>query len=218
MRSTIVLLALFVLAAACAAQTVYLDQLNLGPMECGWGSPRAKLSSDGRPLKVGGVTFKRGVGTHAVSTYLLSLDGKGKRFTASVGLDDEVGGGRGSIRFTVLGDRKVLWESPVMKQGDKPVACDVPLAGVKLLGLLVTDGGDDIDYDHADWCNAKLELTAPRSAAKLVVSERLPGEILTPKPSPAPRINGASVYGASGAPVPLRRGGHGETPDDLLGR
>ncbi|MBI4811595.1 MAG: NPCBM/NEW2 domain-containing protein, partial [Ignavibacteriales bacterium] len=71
------------------AQSVYLDELDLSAMECGWGTPEAKKSIEGNPIKVGGQVFERGVGTHAISTFLLNLDGKGKRFTASVGLDDE---------------------------------------------------------------------------------------------------------------------------------
>jgi alpha-galactosidase len=208
-----ILTALFVFGALAAAQTVYLDELNLGAMECGWGSPSARASVDGNPLKVGGRTFSRGVGTHAVSTMLLNLAGAGKRFTASVGLDDEVGGGKGTIQFTVLGDRKILWESPVMKQGDSAVACDIDLAGIRLLGLLVTDGGDNIDYDHADWCDAKIELASARTPAELVVSNRAEPVILTPKGSDAPRINGARVYGARpGHPFLYKIAASGKAP------
>ena len=67
------------------------------------------------------------------------------------------------------GDTK--WTIPL---GDTPEVRNHPaLAGVKLLGLLVTDGGDNIDYDHADWCDAKLVLSSARPAAKLVVSEKV---------------------------------------------
>ncbi len=178
-----------------SGQTVYLDELNLSAMECGWGSPAARKSVDGNSLKVGGQAYERGVGTHAVSTFLLHVDGTGRRFRASVGLDDEVGGGKGSITFIVLGDKRTLWESPVMKQGDKPANCDIDISGVTLLGLLVTNGGDNIDYDHADWCDATLELAGQRSLDALVVQERAEPYILTPQPSERPRINGAKVFG-----------------------
>ena len=79
-------LAFLMLSRLSPAQTMYLDELNLSAMECGWGTPAARRSVDGNSLKVGGRSFERGVGTHAVSTFLLNLDGKGKRFTASVGL------------------------------------------------------------------------------------------------------------------------------------
>ena len=32
--------------------------------------------------------FERGVGTHAISTFMIDLGGKGKRFSAYVGVDD----------------------------------------------------------------------------------------------------------------------------------
>ena len=87
------------------AQTVSLDELNLSTMRAGWGEPQAKLSVDGNPLTVAGKNFARGVGTHAMSTFLLTLDGKGENFQASVGVDDEVGTGPASIEFFVVGDK-----------------------------------------------------------------------------------------------------------------
>jgi alpha-galactosidase len=177
------------------AQTIWLDELNLSAMECGWGTPEAKKSVEENPLTIAGQKFERGIGTHSISTFLLNLDGKGKRFTAFVGLDDEVVTGKGTAKFFVLGDRKILWESPVMKKGDTPAKIDVDLAGVKLLGLLVTDADDDIDYDHADWCDAKIELTENIPLADIVVKTKVEPYILTPKPSDLPKINGAKVFG-----------------------
>ena len=130
-----------------------------------------------------------------MSTFLLNLDRKGKRFTASVGLDDEVGGGKGSIRFTVLGDKRILWESPVMKQGEKAAQCDIEISGVALLGLLVAEGGDNIDYDHADWCDAVIQLAGERSPRELVIQSKLEPYLLTPKTSETPKINGSKVFG-----------------------
>jgi alpha-galactosidase len=194
-------------------QTIYLDELSLSTMECGWGTPEANRSLEQHPLKVGGEVFRHGIGTHAVSTFLLNLNGKGKRFTASVGLDDEVPDGKGSIKFIILGDKKTLWESPIMKKGDKAMVCDADLSGIKLLGLLVTDGGDDIDYDHADWCNAKLELSEQRSPDELVVKNKVEPYILTPKPSDKPKINGAKVIGVrSGNPFLYTMAATGKRP------
>src|SRR6202008_2797041 len=103
-------------------------------------------------------SFARGVGTHAISTLLIHLNGNGKRFTAYVGVDDEAKNDKASIMFYVLGDKKVLWESGNMKNGMDPKKVDIGIEKIKLLGLLVTDAGDGIDYDHADWCDAKVEV------------------------------------------------------------
>ncbi len=182
-------------APLSVAQPVWLDELDLSAMQIGWGSPHPRLSVEGHSLSVAGQKFERGVGTHAVSTFLLHLNGKGDRFSASVGVDDEVGSDKASVSFAVLGDGRVLWESHVMKKGISPQKADVDLHGVNLLGLLVTDAGDGIDYDHADWCDARIDLAEQASPRELVMKGGSAPYVLTPKAAEKPRINGARVFG-----------------------
>ncbi len=180
------------------AQTVRLDELNLSGMVSGWGTPEANRSVDGNPLKIHGVQYEHGVGTHAVSTFLLNLNGKGKRFTAAVGVDDETPAGKGSVEFYLIAGKEILWQSGLIKRGDSAKIVDVPLKGIDQLGLLVTDGGDGIDYDHADWADAKLELTetvSPDSLAGKPLAYAVAPYILTPPPLPTPKINGARTVG-----------------------
>lgn len=199
--------AALLLPAGASSQDVWLDQADLATMECGWGTQRARASVEGNPLSIGGKKFDRGVGTHAVSTWLLDVGGKGKRFLASVGVDDETDNRAASVEFFVLGDRKVLWSSGTMKAGDGPRAADVDIAGVGTLGLLVTDAGDGISYDHADWADARIVGAGGLTAAGLTAARKAAASasapvILTPPPGPEPRINGASVFGARpGHPV-----------------
>ncbi|HEU5070388.1 MAG TPA: NPCBM/NEW2 domain-containing protein [Verrucomicrobiae bacterium] len=183
-----------VLAAgtAAAAETFRLDQLDISKTEQDWGQPRRNLSIDGNPLKLGGKTFTHGLGTHAASSLELELKGGAERFTAVVGVDDEKKASDASVEFKVLGDGKTLWTSGVLRGGQsKPV--DVKLAGVQRVTLQVTDGGDGIDSDHADWADAQFE----GCSAKPVALGAEPEEpyILTPKAPATPRINGAQVVG-----------------------
>ena len=194
MKNFIVIL-LLVATGTTYAQTVWLDELDLSAMECGWGSPGARLSVEGNPLTIAGRKFDRGVGTHAVSTLLLKLDGKASRFSASVGVDQETGNNKASIEFFVVGDKKILWQSGVMHILDQAQDVDLDVSGIRQLGLLVTGSTDGIDYDHADWCDAKLELTSPRSASDLISNVPAEPYVLTPPPSDKPRINGAGVFG-----------------------
>jgi len=185
----------FLFSSQSLAQTVWIDELDLSTMETGWGNVHARKSVDGNPLTIGGQKFERGVGTHAVSTFMINIGGKGKRFSASVGVDDETGD-KSSVVFYVLADKKVLWQSGVMKKGDAPKRVDVDVQTMKVLGLLVTDAGDGIDYDHADWCDAKIELVAPRTKAQLTVRPFASTPyVLTPRPPDVPRINGAKIFG-----------------------
>jgi alpha-galactosidase len=177
------------------AQTLWLDELNLGAMTIGWGTPEQNRSVEGHRLSIAGESFDRGIGTHAISTFPLHLAGKGRRFRAMVGVDDEAAE-KASVAFYVVADGKVVWESGTMKKGDLARNVDIDVSRVALLGLLVTDAGDGIDYDHADWVNARIEMAAPLAPGKLTAPavKQMP-RILTPRPSDKPRINSAKVFG-----------------------
>jgi len=198
------------------AETVWLDSLNLSVTEQGWGTPHKDQSVDGKVLSIGGKQYARGLGTHAESMLNVKLDGNALNFTATVGVDDEVGNNpNASVEFFVIGDGKTLWQSGVMHAGDAPNQCKVDLAGVKNLLLKVGDGDDGIDHDHADWADAKIE---SKGASTFVVGGRevLPyvaPYILTPPTPPTPRINGASVCGVRpGSPFMFTIPATGERP------
>ncbi len=215
-RSLSAVILALVSAASGVSQTVWLDDTDLGAMRCGWSTPKAGKSVDGNALSVAGESFSRGVGTHAVSTMLLRLNGKGQRFVSRVGVDDETGNPAATIEFFVLADRDVIWRSGVMRTGDTAKSVDLDIGGVGLLGLLVTDAGDGIDYDHADWCDARLEMTGPVAPGDLTPPSGLPGKdrvILTPPESPEPRINGGMVFGVRpGHPVLYTIAASGDRP------
>ena len=215
MKRTLAAVTLALLSIAtrplAAAETTSLSTLDLARVEQDWGRAGKDRSVDGAPLSIGGVKFARGIGTHANSTFVLGLAGNGQTFTAAVGVDDEKGKGLGSVVFKVLGDGKVLWESPVLRGGDPAKPVSVPLAGLKTLSLIVEDGGDGVDSDHADWADAQIEMTA----GKPVVYDppREPAVVLTPKAPPQPRINGARVFGVRpGAPFLYTIAATGQRP------
>ena len=196
-------------AQLTAAETVWLDSMDLSSMHQGWGKPQLNRSIREKPLSIGGRKFDRGVGTHARSTYRLELAGGTERFQASVGLDDSAG--QGSVQFVVLADGKRLFDSGVMRSNTPPKTVDVDLKGVNSLLLQVTDGGDGVNNDHGDWAEAKFLVAGAKP-----VPARIPKEtavILTPKPGPQPRINGPTVYGCRpGHPFLYRIPTQGERP------
>jgi alpha-galactosidase len=203
-------------APVVAAETVWLDQLDVRSATQGWGEPHKNKSVDGQPLIIGGVPFKRGFGTHAESFLHIKLDGGAQKFTANVGVDDEVNKNpASSVEFLVLGDGKELWSSGTLHAGDAPKACAVDLTGVKMLVLKVGDAGDGIDFDHADWADAKFETTGEETFAASG-EEPLPvvaPYILTPTAPATPRINGANVFGVRpGSPFLFTIPATGERP------
>jgi alpha-galactosidase len=185
-------LACLALTGAARAETFGVETLDLQAVEQDWGTPHANKSVDNHPLFIDGKKFEHGLGTHANSTLRIALWGKAERFTATVGVDDEVGQ-RGSVTFKVTGDGKSLWESGVMRGGDPARQVSVDLHGVKTLLLSVGDADNDISYDHADWAEAQIVM-AEGKPTSLVPPHESP-VVLTPKPSPKPRINGARVFG-----------------------
>jgi len=134
------------LKAAEVRETPYLD---------GSFPFRADRSVAGRPMRLGGRPFRRGLGVHSKSDLTYTLDGGYQTFNATIGVDDAVTG-QGSVLFRVFGDDKLLYESPVMRGGDTPQDINVPVKGVLLLRLEVdyADNGDVAD--HADWAEARL--------------------------------------------------------------
>ena len=180
------------------AESFQVSSLDLHGVEQDWGDPQKDQSVGRHQISIGGQKFDHGLGTHANSSFAIKLDGNGDRFTAEVGVDDEVEK-RGSATFKVLGDGKALWESKPLKGGDVAQSVSVDIHGVKLLELNVSDAGDGIEYDHADWADARIAMNEGRPVAYVAPPE--PAVILTPQPSPKPRINGARVFGVRpGAP------------------
>jgi alpha-galactosidase len=137
------------------AETVRLSSLDLGPMTIGWSVPKADRGVMGQPIAIGGTKFTHGVGTHASSYFRVSLNGGAERFRAQVGLDESAGK-QGSVEFIITGDGRELWRSGVRTGGQPAVPVEVSLAGVQVLGLRVSDGGDGTDHDHADWAESDI--------------------------------------------------------------
>jgi alpha-galactosidase len=176
-----------------AAETVWLSSLDLGKMQQDWGKPQADKSVDGHTLTIAGKTFERGVGTHAASVLLVKLDGGSARFSAKVGVDDEVNEAPAGVQFSLLGDGRELWQSKVMKKGQDAEEVDVDLSGVKSLVLVVETTGDNVNFAHGDWADAKFEVAGAKPEAMAAPQEEK--VILTPKAPATPRINGPKVYG-----------------------
>ena len=148
-----------------AEETVPLSSLDLHKMKQGWGEAKIDQSVTGKPLVIGGQTFAHGVGTHAVSVFYVQLGGGTRRFTAKVGVDSSQKGKPGSVEFRVIADGKTLFKSGVMRPGDAAKTVDVDLSGVKTLLLFVGSAGDGIDFDHADWADAKFVVSGEKPKA-----------------------------------------------------
>ncbi|WP_052351845.1 NPCBM/NEW2 domain-containing protein [Deinococcus pimensis] len=127
----------------------------------GWGPIEVNRSNgeqqggDGKPLTVAGKTYDVGYGVHADSELRWSLKSTLAGVTCNkldgyVGVDDEVGD-RGSVTFQIWLDGAKVWDSGVMTGRDGTKFYSVDTTGKSDLRLVVTNGGDNVYYDHADW-------------------------------------------------------------------
>ena len=138
----------------------------------GWGElgiDTAVRPTDGRaptPLRILETTYAKGLGHHAPGEIVADLGGQYAAFEAEVGVQWQ-DAGTGSVVFQVFVDGEKQFDSGVMTGRDAAQPVRVPVAGAGVLRLAVTDAGDGILFDCADWANAKLikAESAPVAAA-----------------------------------------------------
>ncbi len=213
MKKILIGFLVFLFPFAISAKVVWLDDLSMQTMYQDWGTPQVNKSIMGTPLEVNGVKYTRGIGTHSISRFLVSLEGKAKSISGQVGSDDR-NDYSCDMEFQIIADKEVVWRSGIMRKGMPAKSFNVDLKNVKKLALLVTEGGDGIMYDHADWLNVKFE-TKGEVIPESIMPEPIETEkyILTPTPSDQPKINNAKVFGVrSGNPFLLTIAATGKRP------
>jgi alpha-galactosidase len=141
--------------------TTALSDLTATSSTNGWGpvekdrSVNTRAAGDGRTLTIQGTTFAKGLGAHAVSDVTYHLGGKCSQLVVDVGIDDEVGD-RGTVVFQIFRDATKVADSGATTGTTPAKRLTADLTGGTTLRLAVTNGGDDINYDHADWGNPQL--------------------------------------------------------------
>jgi alpha-galactosidase len=112
-------------------------------------------AGDGHPITIGGVVYDKGLGVHAESAVEFYAGKACEKVTADVGVDDEKGA-NGTVAFEIWADGTKVASTGVLTNAmpAQPLTADV--TGAEVIRLVVTDGGDGIDSDHADWANAQL--------------------------------------------------------------
>ncbi len=149
---------------------------------CGWGNIHVNSNIEGGRLSVDGTKYDKGVAVHANSILLYSLPEGARRFKAFAGIDNTGSdqGSKSSVEFMVFGYDPTIREEKTdqWRGGNITIKVDparqaatsgyiargvrqsaqinADIAGASMLYLVVTDGGDGLDYDHADWCDPVL--------------------------------------------------------------
>lgn len=101
---------------------------------------------------------RKGLGLHAPSEYVYSLEGKDyDYFESYIGIDKAYHKGQyGSVEFKVYVDGEERYNSGLMRQTTEQKYVKVDVKGAKELKLVITNGGNGNTQDHANWADAKF--------------------------------------------------------------
>lgn len=134
-----------------------LSTNGFGPIEID-KSNGEDAAGDGRTLTLNGVTFTKGLGTHANSEIIYDLTANQySTFKAKIGVDDEVPNGDcGSVVFKVYKDNNLAYESPTLYPSSATIDVNIDISNTSQLKLITDTSGDNNFCDHGDWADAKL--------------------------------------------------------------
>ncbi len=163
--------------------TINLTQRKYLRATCGWGGVTINRNLNGGTLSINGKPYANGIATHANSILLYSLPENATRFTAYAGIDNTGSdqGSKSSVEFMVFntdptirtettdpwnGGNKTIETDPARQAatsgyisraaGIQQTTIEADITGAQKLYLVVTNGGDGLDYDHANWANPVL--------------------------------------------------------------
>ncbi len=143
---------------------LYLSDILPAASDQAKGSVGFDANGAGEPVRIGGVTFQRGLGTHAPSWVEFAIGGGFSHFAATVGVDLDgkptVAKARQDaekVQFRVYGDGKLLKQSPVMRWNSPPHEIRAPIKGVRRLRLVTAPSGGRIWlYGRATWGGGRI--------------------------------------------------------------
>ncbi|GHF57539.1 NPCBM/NEW2 domain-containing protein [Streptomyces thermodiastaticus] len=112
-------------------------------------------AGDGHPITIGGTVYAKGLGVHAPSSVTYYTGGACTAVTAEVGVDDEKDT-KGTVAFEIWADDTEAASTGVLTNAMPAQHLEADVTGAQVVRLVVTDGGDGTDSDHADWADARL--------------------------------------------------------------
>ncbi|MET7798198.1 sigma-70 family RNA polymerase sigma factor [Streptomyces decoyicus] len=105
--------------------------------------------------QIAGTTYAHGVSVHARSSVTVDLNRRCTAYDAVAGVDD-LSLGLGAVRFSVYADGVRLWQSAVVRGGERAVPVHVPLAGRKTLRLVAEPASPVDAVALGDWAQSTI--------------------------------------------------------------
>lgn len=150
--------------AADTSNAAYLSDMI--PLEArqGWKVLATDTSVAGGLIRMGGVLYLRGIGTHAPARVVYDIPRGADEFRMLAGIDAVTGSG-GSAVLVIELDNRPVFKSERLVGGGPPVDVAIPLGDARRLTLIAEDAGDGRKADHVDFALARfLRSTNPTSA------------------------------------------------------
>jgi alpha-galactosidase len=132
---------------------VSLSALEPARVEFGFAAPQIDREWDNPPITLGGVRYDHGIGMHAWCRMTYAVPPNAVEFQAIVGIADKMREcPRAAVIFEVRDDKDaVLFHSGLVDGTTPPMPIHADVRGKGSVTLVVTDAGNGIDCDHADW-------------------------------------------------------------------
>lgn len=162
-----------------------VDMTTLTPLraQVGWGDFHVNSNLEGGSLSVDGTKYDRGLAVHANSILIFDLPEGAEKFTALAGIDNTGSdqGSKSSVEFFVYNfdptvrqeytdtwtggnillsvdpSKQVAYSGYICRTAARPIVdIEASVKDAEKLYLVVTMGGDNLSYDHANWANPVL--------------------------------------------------------------
>lgn len=139
---------------------VFLSSLEPTIIDCPFAKPGMDTAWDGSPISLGGVVFAKGVGMHAPCEVSWAVPEGAASFQAVVGLQPSARAcPDAAVRFELLDEKQGrIYRSPIVDLTSPRILVAVPVAGMRILTLVASEGGNGRDCDHASWADAAFVL------------------------------------------------------------
>ena len=140
----------------------WLSELTPTTVTYGFLPPKTDRAWDGGVIEMGDVTYRRGIGVHAWTRMTYAVPAEATAFEAVIGLADDTRECEpAAVTFEVLDAAgQVRFASGLIVRGDAPFPVQVPVDDTPQITLVVTEGGNGRDCDHANWADAGFTMAA----------------------------------------------------------
>ncbi len=130
-----------------------VTELTPQEIKFGFAAPRFDRAWSGEPISMRGIEYAHGIGAHAWLYLTYAVPPDAVELQAIVGLADDVKDcPRATVKFEIRDERNtLLYDSGIIDVFTPPKLAAAQLTGVKQVTLAITDAGDGIDCDHANW-------------------------------------------------------------------